>query len=531
MITSPHLQDSTIIKNVNLYSSDGVVEKVTLPIKKDSDKSYSYKFKVEKQSDVDSQYINVNNFYSSFYIYCDGTLIYKNLCEEGIEGGSFDLITIKDEYFNKQLKIEFRSNLDSDRDIKIPPIMIGSKISIIDYFIDESFTKTYSSGFLFVTAIFLFILALIFFKIKHSAINIFLIAFFTLDLACYIFVRAWIMYYYLHNSILLNCIEYTSLITMPLPIYLLFLSEFYEKKYYTWRTKIFEFSSLAIIINLIVQSYLVASEQSRFVLMQPATFSLLIYSAFCIPIVLITVNKKIIEHKMYHLISIMPFGILITLGFINYFKTFTVSYTPYMIFATVFFLAIHFVLATKEYIKYMNVSIKKDFYANLAYIDVLTGINNRNAFDLKVESIMSRQENFKNMYLFMIDMNGLKSVNDSYGHYTGDSYIKEIGLVLSDLEKSNQNITAYRYAGDEFILIAYDKSKDEVKQIISFIEKRTSEYKLENCDYYLSVALGYAHVNKAQYKSDDFNIHELIKIADKYMYINKAKDKEIRNEV
>ncbi len=531
MITSPYLEKPMIIEHVDLYSSNGSVEKVSLPIKKDSTRSYFYTFKIKGQLDGNAQYINVNNFYSSFFIYCEEKLIYENLCEEGVEGGSFDLIKVDDQYFDKELKIEFKSNLDSNRDIKIPFIMTGSKIAIISYYIDESFTKTYSFGFLFITAIFLFILSFIFLKIKHSAINIFLIAFFTLDLACYIFVRAWIMYYYLHNSILLNFIEYTSLITMPLPIYLLFLNVFYDKKYYTWRTKIFEFSSLAIIINLIVQSYLVATEQSRFVLMQPVTFTLLIYSAFCIPIVLISVNKKIIENKMYHLVSIMPFGILIILGFIHYFKTYNVSYTQSMIVATIFFLAIHFVLATKEYINYMNVSIKKDFYANLAYIDVLTGLKNRNAFDLKLESIMSKQESFKNMYLFMIDMNGLKYVNDTYGHYIGDDYIKQIGLVLSDLEEAIQNVKAYRYAGDEFILIAYDKNKDEVKHIMAFIEKHTSEFKLETCDYQLSVAIGYSCVSNAEYQTNNFDVHELITVADKYMYMNKAKEKEVRSEI
>ncbi len=531
LIISPKLEKPTIVKNVDLYSSDSSVENVDLPVKRNSKNSYHYTFKVKNQANGDAVYINVNSFYSSFYIFCDEELVYKNLCIDGVEGGSFDLIKLDEKYFDKELKIEFKSNLNSDRDIKVPFIMIGSKISIISYYIDESFTKIYYSLFLLITAVFLFILSFIFLKIKHSAVNIILIAFFTLNLANYIIVRSWILYYYLHSSAIIIFLEYASLITMPLPVYLLFLNALYDKKYYTWRTKLFEFSSLAILINLIVQSYLVASGQSRFVLMQKVTFALLIYSAFCIPIVLISLDKKIIKNKIYHLISILPFGILILLAFITYFKTFTVSYTPYMILATLFFLSIHLILATKKYIEYLNSSIQKDFYANLAYLDILTGLSNRNALDIKLKSIMKKRESFKNMYIFMIDMNDLKYINDTYGHYTGDEYIKGIGVILSKLEKAKHNIKAYRYAGDEFILIVYNKNNDEIKEIISFIKKHTSKFNLDTCDYKLSVAIGYSYSNKIEYRSDEFNVYNLIKRADKYMYENKVIEKGGKDEI
>ncbi len=524
-ISSPKLAQVSMIKDVDLHSSDGLVERTVLPAKKNSDVSYYYTFKVRKEANGDAQYINVNNFYSSFSLYCEGKKIYENPCVENTEDASFDLIRLDENYYDKELKIEFKTNLDSDRDMMIPSIMTGSKIAILSYHIDEALIKNYSAVFLFITSVFLFILAIVFYKIKSSAINIILVALFSLKLSLYISVRSWIIHYYLNNSILINYIEYVSLMTMPLPIFLLFINVFYENKYYTWRIKVFKYSSLLVLVNLMVQIFLVVSEKSKFILMQSTTFFLLIYCGFCIPIVLLTVNKKALKYKTYHILSILPFCILVILALINYFYTFHVAYVPFMLFSTICFLFVHIILATKKYIDYLNVSIKKDFYENLAYVDVLSGLRNRHAFDLKVQSIASKKELFNTMYVFMIDMNKLKYVNDTYGHYAGDEYIKEIGRILLTLEKKEHNVDAYRYAGDEFIVIAYDKNKKDVNQIISFINKNAARFMAEACNYRLSVAIGYAYVNKKNYKQDSFDMRELIKIADKYMYINKAKDR------
>ena len=86
----------------------------------------------------------------------------------------------------------------------------------------------------------------------------------------------------------------------------------------------------------------------------------------------------------------------------------------------------------------------------LAYLDGLTGIYNRRAFDekLEVEWDRSRREQ-TNLALILIDVDFFKRYNDSYGHQLGDACLKHIATALSTVVVRPQDAVA-RYGGEEF---------------------------------------------------------------------------------
>lgn len=90
--------------------------------------------------------------------------------------------------------------------------------------------------------------------------------------------------------------------------------------------------------------------------------------------------------------------------------------------------------------------------------DVLTGLYLRTIADEKLEAL-TRQR--KDVTVAMLDVNGLKSVNDSLGHDAGDSLMKEIGHRLTS-QFSFTRIIVARMGGDEFIVIAPHKSQQEL---------------------------------------------------------------------
>lgn len=90
--------------------------------------------------------------------------------------------------------------------------------------------------------------------------------------------------------------------------------------------------------------------------------------------------------------------------------------------------------------------------------DVLTGLYLRTVADEKLESL-TRQH--KDVTVAMLDINGLKGVNDSMGHDAGDSLMKEIGHRLTN-QFSFSRIIVARMGGDEFIVIAPHKSQQEL---------------------------------------------------------------------
>lgn len=100
---------------------------------------------------------------------------------------------------------------------------------------------------------------------------------------------------------------------------------------------------------------------------------------------------------------------------------------------------------------YKRVSIP--FHQKLAYLDILTELQNRTAFELDLQTAEAEGRH-KTAAMAIFDLNNLKHVNDSYGHNWGDEYLRGAAGVIHDIFAGCG--TAYRIGGDEFALVAFD---------------------------------------------------------------------------
>ncbi len=157
LIHVPHIEDPVIVKNVTLYGSDGSEEQVDLPVKRSPNHVFRYKFTVQPDIHGMQQCVNVNVSYISFVISHDGEQLYTNPVTEGFDlpsnGNSFNIIELPAELIGEELEIEFRSNLSSDRLLKIPHVLIGTKTQIIGYYLNLDLFKILAAVALFITAI------------------------------------------------------------------------------------------------------------------------------------------------------------------------------------------------------------------------------------------------------------------------------------------------------------------------------------------------------------------------------------------
>ena len=160
---------------------------------------------------------------------------------------------------------------------------------------------------------------------------------------------------------------------------------------------------------------------------------------------------------------------------------------------------------------------KARVYKNLAYNDILTGINNRRAFERDMKKIDGNHNKCNGTVIVMIDINNLKIVNDSKGHEAGDAYIakiiKYIEANIEDLGKF------YRTGGDEFVIVSSKKEYEKLKLIF---EKMEEKIKISKSD--MSFAFGFAEFNE----EEDRSIYDTLKRADKHMYENKVNSKKNR---
>ncbi len=525
---SPKIAEPMEISKVDLKGSDGSVESVKLPVKRDSRYSYSYNFVVEKDINEMEQCVNVNVYYTSFIIRYKGEVIYeKSISKNPIVpsmAASFNVIDIPNRLIGKELEIEFVSNLPNSRALKIPKILIGTKTQIKKHYFYKELFSILAGIALFITAIFISIIGLFFITIGQSSRNLFIAVLFTIIMSLYVIFKSWIILDYLGNSVLAYFIEYTCLILTPVPIFLFFLNVFYENNYYDWRTKTFEYFVVIIFINLIVQWVFTLTGLSEFVLMEKTSLAILAISILYITVAVITLDKNKIEVKNYLIFSILPLVIFIIATTVTYYQTYDVQMMPLIIISVILLIATHFSLSLKKYVFEYNLAIENEFYSQLAYFDTLTQLSNRHDFEKTLESIVSKDVTFNNMYLIMLDMNNLKEINDNYGHKTGDAYLKAAGKLLLRIETKYGNLKAYRYGGDEFIILAYNKKQRELEKIISDINSLSNIKIVSECEYNLEFALGYSLCSD----QDSFEILDIKEQADKNMYEDKAHKKEAK---
>ncbi|MCR5219295.1 GGDEF domain-containing protein [Treponema sp.] len=149
----------------------------------------------------------------------------------------------------------------------------------------------------------------------------------------------------------------------------------------------------------------------------------------------------------------------------------------------------------------------------LISVDTLTGLNNRNQLMKYLGNKIRNENENENLYVFMLDVNKFKKINDTYGHVEGDAALVRCAKALKTFKKDGQNFIG-RYGGDEFIVIAEIKDKNSLE---SYCQKMKNELayicKKEKVAYDLSFSIGYALYNKNMKSIQDF-----IAEADKKLY-------------
>lgn len=163
----------------------------------------------------------------------------------------------------------------------------------------------------------------------------------------------------------------------------------------------------------------------------------------------------------------------------------------------------------KEFVLINKISTQKD-------MDELTGLKNKAALTRDINNFMLSSYNNKGI-LYVIDINYFKSINDTYGHDTGDVVLHDLGAYLK--QKFLNHEIVGRFGGDEFIIFLRNNDDVETaRKIAGEIAKETTEQiKLPDQKHEFSVSIGVA-----VYRGHEKNYSELFKKADLALYAVKA---------
>lgn len=149
----------------------------------------------------------------------------------------------------------------------------------------------------------------------------------------------------------------------------------------------------------------------------------------------------------------------------------------------------------------------------LSITDSLTGLYNQRHFyvRLKEEMVRSKRQEY-GLVVILLDLDGFKQYNDSFGHLAGDKLLQKVGEVIKSSVREDVD-SGYRYGGDEFAVILIDADAT-VAEMMSMRIRNGIE---KACG--LTASAGYAVF------SDGLTAEELVAAADRRLYQNKEQRK------
>ena len=149
--------------------------------------------------------------------------------------------------------------------------------------------------------------------------------------------------------------------------------------------------------------------------------------------------------------------------------------------------------------------------------DRLTGLNNRKAMDNAFSEYVKIASADNRLFLFMMDLDGFKGINDRYGHPTGDQALVEAARLLLRSVEGMRSIVV-RYGGDEFLVMGFpgnDPGAYKARTEALFKEYNAAS----SLPFQLNISIGYTGYHEGQ------TLDELISLADQFLYRRKKQSR------
>ncbi len=172
----------------------------------------------------------------------------------------------------------------------------------------------------------------------------------------------------------------------------------------------------------------------------------------------------------------------------------------------------------------VNKSLEHDEARTYALTDPMTGLPNARSLQMQFEKEVARAGRAKSSFqMLMLDLDGFKAVNDSFGHKAGDRLLKELSKVILDQLREYDFLA--RYGGDEFVALIPESVPEDVAELIVRIEKAVAEFELKIADD--RVAKVGVSLGSSSFERYGGNFDEMVAAADKAMYLRKTHRKTL----
>lgn len=175
------------------------------------------------------------------------------------------------------------------------------------------------------------------------------------------------------------------------------------------------------------------------------------------------------------------------------------------LYTLIVFLTTYFLVLAFAHFFSIRLSVDNQTLATLALQDTLTGLKNRRALELDMDKLRAKKSAKSMVFL---DIDHFKSINDKYGHVFGDEVLKAVALVIKN--SIDEQDTAYRYGGEEFVVVT--QGKIDCQDTCLKIKKEVEKIKLKGVSFTVSIGL------KTREEQTNEPLLQSLKDADNAMY-------------
>lgn len=155
--------------------------------------------------------------------------------------------------------------------------------------------------------------------------------------------------------------------------------------------------------------------------------------------------------------------------------------------------------------------------------DDVTGLyNHRHLIEVTEKELMRAKRYGRFLSGMMVDVDDFKTINDCYGHVTGDSVLREIAVILKN-DTRKVDIVG-RYGGDEFMVVLPETSGDLARMVALRVQKDVRQYRFKTLRDYISVTVSIGVIHFKDPK--DFDKQAFVEKIDEAMYRAKSLGKD-----
>jgi len=179
---------------------------------------------------------------------------------------------------------------------------------------------------------------------------------------------------------------------------------------------------------------------------------------------------------------------------------------------------------TTTALKQFNIMLEEEIYERtkreqeisyLSYHDKLTGLYNRRFYEVELKRL-DTERNLP-ISIIMADVNGLKFLNDTFGHNKGDELLQKAAVAIQKACRADDIVA--RWGGDEFLLLLPRTNTDEAEEMVKRIKNLYSNEQVNA----ICVSISFGWATK---KKEDEDILKVLKTAEDYMYKHKTLENE-----